>query len=124
MVLDANTNVQSVLEDLLGLVGGLQNSSDELGAAAEGIKDEIAASLVQFQFQDRIGQTLGHVRDSIDSFPHALERARADGPQQIEPLDYVALLDELKESYTMVEEHQVHGSGVPAALQEAEITFF
>ena len=120
LVLDANAKVHSVLEDLMGLVGGLQTSSDQLGHTAEGIKDEIAHSLVQFQFQDRISQTLGHVRDSIDDASMQL----AEGRSGLTPLDHEDLLERLKSSYTMVEEHQVHGSGAPVALQEAEITFF
>ena len=128
MVIDANTRVQSVLDDLLSLVSGLRGSSDELGHAAEGIKNEIEGALVQFQFQDRIGQTLSHVRDSINSFPRQLARAQAGGPAQVEPLDAAGMLNELKQSYTMVEEHQVDGSGTTAApqpaSQDADVTFF
>jgi methyl-accepting chemotaxis protein len=126
MVLDANTKVQSVLDDLLSLVSGLRGASDELGFAAEGIKNEIEGALVQFQFQDRIGQTLSHVRDSINTFPEVLARSQAGGAASVEPLDAVGMLNELKQSYTMVEEHQIDGSEARPALQEAEpeITFF
>jgi methyl-accepting chemotaxis protein len=124
MVQDANAKVHAVLDDLLELVSGVQNSSDELGAAAGGIKDEIEGALVQFQFQDRISQTLEHVRECIDSFPSALDRAQDGGSGLLHPFDSEAMLNQLKQSYTMVEEHQVHGSGAPVALQEAEITFF
>jgi len=124
MVVDANSKVNAVLDDLQSLVTDVQSSSAELGFATGGIKDEIQQALVQFQFQDRIGQTLGHVKDCIDSFPPALEQAQAGGPGALQPLDTEALLNLLKQSYTMVEEHQVHGSGTPVAVQEADITFF
>jgi methyl-accepting chemotaxis protein len=124
MVADASAKVNAVLDDLVTLVTEVQDSSEELGQATGGIKDEIEGALVQFQFQDRIGQTLGHVQDCIDSFPPALAQAQAGGPGGLQPLDNDALLDQLKQSYTMVEEHQVHGSGAPVAVQEAEITFF
>ena len=124
MVVDANNKVNAVLDDLQSLVSDVQSSSTELGFATGGIKDEIEEALVQFQFQDRITQTLGHVRDCIDSFPPALEQARAGGVTALRPLDYEGLLSLLKASYTMVEEHQVHGSGTPVAVQEADITFF
>jgi len=39
-------------------------------------------------------------------------------------LDSTALLESLKDSYTMAEEHDVHGSGTPVAVRETEITFF
>ena len=124
IVADANERVQSVLDDLLGLVAGLKDSSEQLSHAAGGITEEIGQSLVQFQFQDRIGQTLGHLRDCIDQFPRKLEQSLQGGPGGLEPLDSTALLESLKDSYTMAEEHDVHGSGTPVAVRETEITFF
>jgi methyl-accepting chemotaxis protein len=122
LVLDANAKVQSVLEDLMAFVSELQGSSSHLGQTAEQIKDQIAESLVQFQFQDRIGQTLSHVRDSIDGLPRILSEA-ASG-EVLQAVDAESLLKELEASYTMVEEHLVHGSGAPAAALESDITFF
>jgi methyl-accepting chemotaxis protein len=124
MVADAHTKVDAVLDDLHSMVNDMQSSSAELGIATGGIRGEIEDALVQFQFQDRIGQTLSHVRDCIDSFPPALEQAQAGGIAALQPLDSDALLNLLKQSYTMAEEHQVHGSGTPVAVHEAEITFF
>jgi methyl-accepting chemotaxis protein len=124
MVLEANVKVQSVLDDLLTVVSGLHSSSEELGQATAGIKGEIEGALVQFQFQDRISQTLEHVRDSIDSFPPVLEEAHGDHPGAAQPIDAAGLLARLKQSYTMVDEYRVDGSAAPAAPEEAEITFF
>jgi methyl-accepting chemotaxis protein len=124
MVTEANARVQAVLDDLEGVVGGLRNSADELGSVAEGIQHEVSDSIVRFQFQDRIGQTLGHVAASMDEVPAVLERAHAGGPTGLEPIDAAHLADVLKRSYTMAEEHDVHGSGAPAAVRETEITFF
>jgi methyl-accepting chemotaxis protein len=123
-VSDANSNVQSVLEDLMSLVGGLRDSSDRLGNAAEGIQHEISDSLVQFQFQDRIGQTLEHLRTSILSVPRLLEHDPSADSGADHPLDAAALLTSLSSSYTMAEEHQIHGSGAPVPVRETEITFF
>jgi methyl-accepting chemotaxis protein len=124
LVLDANEKVQTVLDDLLSFVTGLRESSDELGFAAEGIKDRIAESLVQFQFQDRIGQTLSHVRDSIDGLPGALASSQEHGMTGLQALDADDLLEQLQSSYTMAEEHEFHGTGVPVPVQDNEITFF
>jgi methyl-accepting chemotaxis protein len=121
---EANDKVQTVLDDLRGFVDGLQNSSDDLGRTATEIKDEIAQSLVHFQFQDRIGQRLGHVADGIESFPEVLRQANAGGAAQLEPIDYLGMLAELEKSYTMVEEHQLQGTGAPAAEPDTEIVFF
>jgi methyl-accepting chemotaxis protein len=123
-MLEATSKVQSVLDDLLTLVAGLRDSSDRIGGAATGIKQQIATSLTQFQFQDRIGQTLDHLRLSIETLPPLLERSRTDGEQALRPLDPAAILDALSSSYTMAEEHQTHGSGNPAPVADTEITFF
>jgi len=123
-VLDANDKVQSVLNDLLTLVAGLRDSSDRIGGAANGIKHQIATSLTQFQFQDRIGQTLDHLRLSIETLPPLLERSRTDAVDALRPLDSVAMLEALSSTYTMAEEHHTHGSGNPVPVADTEITFF
>jgi methyl-accepting chemotaxis protein len=124
MVADSGALVSSVLEDLLGMISSLRSSSEELSHVAEEVKEEVARSLVQFQFQDRIGQTLEHVRDCIDAFPAHLAAAHEGGPQGLRPFDSNGLLEQLRASYTMVEEHHVHSSGEAVAVQETEITFF
>ncbi len=123
-VTDANEKVQSVLDDLMNLVSGLRDSSNELSGTAEQIKGEIGASLVQFQFQDRIGQTMEHLRDSVLTLPHVLRPgAEVDG-EPGRPLDAAAVLERLQSSYTMAEEFEIHGAGTPVPVQDSEITFF
>lgn len=123
-VSQSNERISSVLGDLEQVFSELKNSSDHIGEAAQGIKLEIAESLVGFQFQDRIGQTLSHVRDSIDQFPVYLARSQEQGLLDLSPIDAEGMLAELQSSYAMQEEHLTHNSGKPAELQETEITFF
>jgi methyl-accepting chemotaxis protein len=124
VVARANSSVASVLSDLMAVVEGLRTSSAHLGDAAHGIKDQIAQSLVEFQFQDRISQTLEHLRDSIDRLPPMIEQSLSGGVHDLAPVDVDVLLDSLKDSYTMAEEHYVHESGETVAVRETEITFF
>jgi methyl-accepting chemotaxis protein len=121
---EANHQVHSVMDDLMGAVDALRSSSQELGHTTGEIKDQIARSLVEFQFQDRIGQTLEHLRDCIDLFPHLLTQAQQAGPAHLKPFDSAALREALKNSYTMAEEHHVHESGEAVAVAQTEITFF
>ena len=79
---------------------------------------------MQFQFQDRIGQTLAHVRENIDLFPTYLAHSQVAGAQELRPLDAEALLAELQGSYVMKEEHFTHSTGRAAHLEASEITFF
>jgi methyl-accepting chemotaxis protein len=124
MVSDAIEQVHSVLDDLLGMITSLRDSSEELGVAAEGIQRQIAESLVAFQFQDRVGQVLAHLRDSIDEFPGLLADALCEAPREFGALDVDGALHRLKSSYTMVEQHEVHASGEAVTVKETEITFF
>jgi methyl-accepting chemotaxis protein len=124
MVQEANHKVQTVLDDLQAFVHALQESSDELGSAATQIKAEIAESLVQFQFQDRIGQTLSHVQEGIEALPGLLAEGSSRGLEGLHALDVAGAVEALRRSYTMVEEHRLHSSGEATAVDESEITFF
>jgi methyl-accepting chemotaxis protein len=124
MVADANAQVHSVLDDLLGMITSLRDSSEQLGEAARGIQTQIAESLVSFQFQDRVGQVLAHLRDCIAEFPALLADALADAPHDYRGLDVDGAVRRLKSGYTMVEQHQVHASGEAVTVKETEITFF
>jgi hypothetical protein len=77
---------------------------------------------VDFQFQDRISQTLEHLRDCIDLFPHVLAESTRGGPAALQPFDSAALREALRNSYTMAEEHHVHDSGEAVTVGGAEIT--
>ena len=77
LVSAANAKVNSVLAELLGFVTRLRGSSDQLGRAAQEVKDEISQTLVYCQFQDRVDQVLSHIGEAIDAFPAALQQAHA-----------------------------------------------
>ncbi|MEV4641784.1 methyl-accepting chemotaxis protein [Actinoplanes sp. NPDC049548] len=123
-VAHANDEVQAVLEDLRTVLAGLQSSSAELEQAAVGIRSDIGQSLVNLQFQDRVGQVLEHLRTSIDQFPEVVAEA-SEGAGQGRQLDPQVLLDALAANYTMAEELEAHRSGTTStAPSESEITFF
>lgn len=119
----SNDNIQAVLDDLQSVFEKLQHCSNNLGCSAQNIKTEIDESLIQFQFQDRIGQVLMHVRDSITDFPCHVSVSHAGGIESLLPLDTDNMLDTLKSTYTMEAEHYAHGHA-PASQQATEITFF
>ena len=122
-VAQANAEVQAVLDDLLTVLSGLQHSSAELERAAVGIRSDVSESLVNLQFQDRVGQILEHLRDSIDQFPAVVAEA-GDRAAEGRPLDPGAVLDKLAANYTMAEEREAHKSGTGTSVSQSEITFF
>ncbi|GAA2328794.1 methyl-accepting chemotaxis protein [Dactylosporangium salmoneum] len=120
----ANTEVSEVLDDLDAVFSGLRHSSDELERAAVGIRGGVSQAIVNLQFQDRIGQVLGHVKDSIEQLPGLVDRAEPDATGIRRPLDGRRLLDDLTATYTMHQERDAQHAGVAAGVPESEITFF
>ena len=99
--------------------------------ASAGIKQEVAESLVQLQFQDRTSQILSHVRDSIASFPGKLKESemRFKESGQLQALNVHTVLADLERTYATSEEQINHGKSIGARgkavqQQKDEITFF
>lgn len=120
-----NGNIQTVMNNLHDVFANLQAYSSNLSHSALAIKGEIDESLVHFQFQDRIGQILEHVKDSIADFPKQLKRSHGGGVFGLRPIDTEHMLSSLTSTYTMESEHQAHGhGGRTVEPQTQEITFF
>ncbi|MCQ8182956.1 methyl-accepting chemotaxis protein [Methylomonas sp. SURF-1] len=117
-------NIQTVMSALHGVFETLRRHSDDLDNQARQIKREIDESLVQFQFQDRIGQVLSHVRDSISNLPRHIMRSHGEGVFELKPLATDDILRELSSTYTMASEHSAHGGAMPHEQPATDITFF
>jgi len=121
--------IASVLTEFRGITDALLQSSDLLKQESIGIQGEVGEALVQLQFQDRVSQVMTHVRENMELLPDLLRdnRDRYNAEQVLAPLDPDRLLNELKKTYAMAEEHAVHGGSrhaAPAATEADEITFF
>jgi methyl-accepting chemotaxis protein len=124
LVHDANAKVATVLGELHDFVSGLHDRADSVSQAAQEVKEEISGTLVACQFGDRVNQVLSHVVGSMGAFPEVLREAQGSGAYDLRPVDYPAMLDVQKDSYSMVEEHQRH-VGTPALVDSgSDVTFF
>ena len=117
--------VQSVLADLRRVTNAMSESAEVLRNESAGIKLEVADSLVQLQFQDRVNQILSHVQHSIQAHAAAVQDcvARHRDSGELAAVDVASLCAELERSYAMAEERVVHGTQSAAAPQAA-VTFF
>ncbi|SEI23565.1 hypothetical protein [Pseudomonas asplenii] len=79
---------------------------------------EIAQVLVALQFQDRVSQMLGHVRDDIARLARHLDEGDA------RHVDTRAWLDELSRTYTTPEQHAIHRGRHGVRDSASDITFF
>jgi methyl-accepting chemotaxis protein len=132
--------IADVLAEFRGITDALVDSTRRLKDDSVGIQAEISDALQQLQFQDRVGQILGHVRDNIGQLPACLaeHRQRVAASGVLEPVSAAALLASLEKTYAMAEEREVHAASRPgtgngnirsakaaaAAPAETEITFF
>ncbi|MET0267248.1 MAG: methyl-accepting chemotaxis protein [Duganella sp.] len=121
--------IDSVLEDFRSMTGALVQSSDLLKQESIAIQGEVGQALVQLQFQDRVSQVMSHVRENLALMPAVLDENRRQYQATGELLapDPAPLLDALRSTYAMAEEHAVHGGARPAAPKASaddEITFF
>ena len=119
--------IEHVLREFNANAVGLSLSVDILRQEGNAIRDEISDVLVALQFQDRVSQMLSHVRNDLGKLEHLLaesEQGKAGGDSA--PVDAGKWLAELKDTYTTMEQHAVHGGAVKvaAASQPQEITFF
>ncbi|HJW26339.1 MAG TPA: methyl-accepting chemotaxis protein [Rhodocyclaceae bacterium] len=127
MVAGAGQVIEQVIDRFQRATTDLADTSQVLREESRVIGGEIAEVLVALQFQDRVSQILGHVRDDLDKLKQNLdeqEQPVANGGQR-SPIDAGLWLDELSRTYTTVEQHAVHqGSRPQAVAASSEITFF
>ena len=129
---DSEERIRDVLNRFHGLTDTLASSTEYLRNESRGIQAEVNEALVQLQFQDRVSQILGHVRDNISRMPVVVQdhlSACDGGPLQ--PLRASGLLEELESTYAMASERAIHQNAgtkstgpAQAQPQHDEITFF
>ncbi len=125
-MLKAEAMIEQVLSEFKAITDALQRSSALLKVESVGIKSEIGEALVQFQFQDRVSQIMNHVSNNVGQLPEFLQKHQQQYAQSgvLTTLDATALLDVLKETYVMADQHVIHQGGRVAVKNETEITFF
>ena len=123
---ESEARIGGVLGDFRKVTDALAGSSERLRSESLHIKAEIDESLVQFQFQDRVSQMLGHVVHSIHRYPEFLQhnREQYEHEGRLAALDPAPLLEGLEKNYAMADERALHRGETVAAKDESEITFF
>lgn len=118
--------ISSVLGAFREVTDALSRSSEVLEESSVGIRGEVAESLVQLQFQDRVEQILSHVEASLERFLGQVASGRADGDAAMAAPDPEAFLADLRGTYTTTDERRVgavHASQAPAPAGD-DVTFF
>lgn len=95
-------DVEQIVAELGSSMGEVMQASDGLCEIGEQTRASVGMALMQFQYQDRVSQRLGHVRDSVHAFGEALEEG---WPSEAAVQSLEA---RLMASYTMPEEGRIH----------------
>jgi len=120
--------VQGSDERIRAVLNRFESSTAELTTAAErsqreavAIKEEICESLVQLQFQDRVGQILAQLSGSMDDLSKRI--AHSTSPQQTEQLAKEHA-ERMVSTYTTAEQRLNHEGVETSAVEQSAITFF
>ena len=120
-VADSEQHIRTVLERFNQRTTRLADVARQSQKASEAIKNEVCESLVQLQFQDRVGQILQHVVDSMqqaDELPADIE-PNADVQEHVQ-----RHLDKMARTYTTEEQRRLHSGLESQAIAPQEVTFF
>jgi len=120
-VADSEGHIRTVLERFNQRTTGLAETARQSQRASETIKAEVCESLVQLQFQDRVGQILQHVVDSMqqaDELAGTME-AGADVQEHVQ-----RHMDKMARTYTTEEQRRLHRGLESHVIAPQEVTFF
>lgn len=125
-VLETQSTITNILADFRDVTGALERSGDLLKDESVGIRSEIGQALVELQFQDRVGQILYHLKNNIEQWPQVLQAQQEACTQtgEVRAPDPKILLDHLKSTYVMKDQHVIHSGGEVSQKADEEITFF
>jgi methyl-accepting chemotaxis protein len=127
MVAGSEQTIVRVLSQFQATASGLSDSAEVLRRESALIRGEIDDVIVALQFQDRVSQILSLVRADLGKLEQHLDEVGHDlAPgQPPSPIDAPAWLEALARTYTMPEQHVIHG-GSPSQepASQPEITFF
>jgi methyl-accepting chemotaxis protein len=120
-VADSQEHIRTVLERFKQRTTHLAEAAQRSQKASEAIKNEVCESLVQLQFQDRVGQILQHVIGSMQQAEELPVTAPQDDGVQEQVQRH---LDEMARTYTTEEQRRLHRGLESQAVAPQEVTFF
>lgn len=130
-IADSEAKISAVLGRFRSRTQLMAEAVNEAHVQSAAIKDEVAESLVQLQFQDRVSQILSQVCGAMQQFGEpggdtaAVASDKADSKKADEVDDLARRrLEKMTDSYTTEEQHRIHQGLAVNAVAPQEITFF
>lgn len=129
-IVDSEAKISAVLGRFRSRTQLMAEAVDEAHLHSAAIKDEVAESLVQLQFQDRVSQILSQVSSAMQQFGGPAGQAVAADDQATGKTAGEAdeltrrRLEKMTDTYTTEEQHRIHQGLAVNAVAPQEITFF
>lgn len=117
LLTDTQNQVDDVINDFQQISTQLSDSKSDLEQHVGEIQLELNKVIVSLQFQDRISQILSQVSNNI----RKLEKGLHDSDSK---LDVQQWMDEMKSSYSMIEQYQNHDEAYSEEASSNNVTFF
>ncbi len=131
LVNDAELIIEDVITKHDIQVHAAGESSQLLINTSEKIREQVYESLNALQFQDRIGQIMGHVQENMEVLTDKLINAKDNWINGADstPVDASLWLEDFKHNYTTADERNNHRAltgevNTEAVAQEGEVSFF
>ena len=119
-VADSQGHIRTVLERFNQRTTSLAAAAQQSLQAGEAIKGDVCESLVQLQFQDRVGQILQNVVSSMSQVEQLpVELGHDDAAEQVR-----GHMESMARTYTTDEQRQLHRGLEAQAAVPQEVTFF
>ena len=119
-VADSQEHIRTVLERFNQRTTRLAAAAQQSSAAGEAIKGEVCESLVQLQFQDRVGQILQHVVSSMRQAEDLPAMSAGSSAQE----QVTRHMENMARSYTTDEQRRLHRGLEAQAAAPQDVTFF
>src|SRR5581483_4322400 len=120
-VTDSQEHIRTVLERFNQRTSRLAEAAQQSQQASEAIKGEVCESLVQLQFQDRVGQILQHVVSSMRQVGELSVAAEPDGNGRERVRQH---MENMARTYTTEEQRRLHRGLESQAVAPQDVTFF
>lgn len=129
---EAETNVAQVLREFEGASSGIMESARVLQEGSNQVQRDVQDVLVDLQFQDRVCQILGHIKDNMNRLATTVadQQQAISANQQVSVIDLEQWLSEFRKTYTTLEQDALHRRAQPgspstaSAAADDDITFF
>jgi len=117
--------ITEVMSNLHVITDGLSDSTRILSEESKGIAEEINDILVSLQFQDRVSQTLDHVKSSLTEYSQFLireQQLKMENPHHV--TDKEKFIRQLACKYTTDEERNIHNKVSSDKTSNGDLEFF